>query len=252
MAIRICIFFISLLLAGEALTWSQDTVTVPLYIRAGVDLSGPVMKLVSKELISYRVNASTDLTPALAVTTAIGYSSYHSTRPIYDFRSRGMDIRAGVDYNFLKANISKGEHYAGIGMRYGLSFYREEASMIRYTNEWGAGETTLPPERHTGHFVELTPGVRTRLFPGVTIGWNIYLRLLLSTGAGSGLKPVWMPGYGTGTSPTAAWAEYYISLTLPYRKVKTIIRPKVQESDDDDERQGVTTSGSVMPGVTGR
>lgn len=58
MARRTCIFFISLFLLTETIAVSQDTVTVPLHIRAGFDISGPVMKLVSKDLISYGVAAS--------------------------------------------------------------------------------------------------------------------------------------------------------------------------------------------------
>jgi len=63
------------------------------------------------------------------------------------FNSRGLSITAGADYNFVKANVAKGKYYAGIGMRYGLSFYSEEAPMISYTNKWGTGGNvlSLPP-----------------------------------------------------------------------------------------------------------
>ncbi len=254
MAGRTCICFISLLMMTGRAILAQDTVTVPLHVRAGFDLTGPLVKLVNNELISYRIAASADLTPAVAVTAAAGYTSFHTSKPIYDFRSRGIGITAGADYNFLRANITQGKHYAGIGIRYGLSFYSEEASMIRYTNEWGGGETSLPKESHTGHFVELTPGVRTQLLPGVTIGWNICLRLLISAGAGRDLKPVWMPGYGAGTSSSAAWAEYFVSISLPYKKVTTVVMPKISDQGEDEEnsRQGGSTGGTGIRGFTGR
>ncbi len=254
MARRTCIFFISLFLLSETVAVSQDTVTVPLHVRAGFDISGPVMKLVTKDLISYGVAASADINSSIAATAGVRYSSYRSSDVLYDFMSRGLSFTAGADYNFIKANVSQGRYSAGIGLRYGLSFYREEAPMLRYTNEWGAGETSVPAESHTGHFMEITPGVRAELFRGVTIGWNLYMRLLLSAGAGKDLKPVWMPGYGPGTSGMTTGAEYYVSISIPYRKIKVYIKPKVRETEEEETEVTNTGSGTGtgLSGFTNR
>lgn len=254
MARRTCIFFISLFLLAETVAVSQDTVTVPLHVRAGFDISGPVMKLVTKDLISYGVAASADINSSIAATAGVRYSSYRSSDVLYDFMSRGLSFTAGADYNFIKANVSHGRYSAGIGLRYGLSFYREEAPMLRYTNEWGAGETSVPAESHTGHFMEITPGVRAELFRGVTIGWNLYMRLLLSAGAGKDLKPVWMPGYGPGTSGMTTGAEYYVSISIPYRKIKVYIKPKVRETEEEETEVTNTGSGTGtgLSGFTNR
>ncbi|MCK7535883.1 MAG: DUF6048 family protein [Marinilabiliales bacterium] len=202
---------------------SQDTVTVPLHIRAGFDLSGPIMQLIGSDLISYGIACLRRYQLSLrGHRAASDIQPMRSSDYSYDFMSRGTSIVVGADYNFLKANVSGGKHYAGIGMRYGLSFYSEEAPVIRYNNEWGAGESSVPLSQHTGHFLEITPGVRTEIFPGMTIGWNIYMRLLISAGAGKDLKPVWMPGYGPGTKGMTTGAEYYISISIPYKKIKVV------------------------------
>ena len=250
MARRTCIFFISLFLLAETVAFSQDTVTVPLHVRAGFDLSGPVMKLVNNDLISYGILGSADINSSIAASAGFRYSSFNSSEVLYNFRSRGLSFTAGVDYNFIKANVSQGKYYAGIGLRYGLSFYSEEASMLRYTNVWGAGEASVPLERHTGHFLEITPGVRTQLLPGVTVGWNLYMRLLISAGAGRDLKPVWMPGYGPGTKGMSTAAEYYVSISIPYRKIKVYIKPKVRDSDEE-ETEGENTGNTNVTGTSG-
>jgi hypothetical protein len=235
MAKRTCIFFISIFLMAGGRAVSQDTVTVPLHLRAGFDLSGPLMKLINNELISYGVLTSADVNSALTLSAGIRYSSFHREQHNYDFSSHGTSIVAGADYNFIKAKTSEGRYYAGIGLRYGISIYREEAPMIKYTNEWGAGESGLPVSHHAGHFLEITPGVRTELLPGLTIGWNLYMRLLISAGAGKDLKPVWMPGYGAATSGMTTGAAYYISLSIPYKKIKVIIKPRTPETEGEDE-----------------
>jgi hypothetical protein len=251
MAGRTCICFISLFLIIGSKAMSQDTVTVPLHIRAGFDLSGPVMQMIGTDLISYGIVASTDINSALSVTGSIRYSDFRLSDYSYDFMSRGISITAGTDYNFIKANASGGKYYAGIGLRYGLSFYSEEATVIRYNNEWGAGESYVPLSRHIGHFLEITPGVRTELFPGVTIGWNLYMRLLISAGAGKDLKPVHMPGYGAGTKGMATGAEYYVSISIPYKKIKVFIKPKSQQSEDEEGEEGTTNDTRTFPTSSG-
>jgi hypothetical protein len=102
--------------------------------------------------------------------------------------------------------------------------------------------------------MEITPGVRAELFRGVTIGWNLYMRLLLSAGAGKDLKPVWMPGYGPGTSGMTTGAEYYVSISIPYRKIKVYIKPKVRETEEEETEVTNTGSGTGtgLSGFTNR
>jgi hypothetical protein len=248
MAKRTCIFFISIFLLISVRMVSQDTVTVPLHVRAGFDLSGPVMKLVNNELLSYGVLASADLNANFAVSAGLRYTSFTSSVYSYDFNSHGISFVAGADYNFMKPKAAHGMYYAGIGLRYGVSIYSEEASNIKYSNPWGTGETSLPLSHHAGHFIEITPGVRTELFKGVTIGWNLYMRLLISAGAGHDLKPVWMPGYGDATSGMTTGAEYYISISIPYRKIRVIVRPKPVETEEEEGGETVTPSSSLSGG----
>jgi hypothetical protein len=150
----------------------------------------------------------------------------------------------------MKPKMAQGKYYAGIGLRYGLSFYGQEATGITYTNSWGEGESSIPLSHHTGHFIEITPGVRTELFPGVTIGWNLYMRLLISAGAGRDLKPVWMPGYGDATSGMTTGAEYYISFSIPYKKIRVFVKPK-PEAEEVEGEEGEETPSSRPLSVPG-
>ena len=99
-------------------------------------------------------------------------------------------------------------------------------------------------------FLNLPQGVRTELFPGVTIGWSLSLRLLLSDGANDNLKPVYMPGYGDASSKTSLGASYFISISIPYRTKRVIIKPKVEtetdeESDESDSETNTETNSGT-------
>jgi len=251
MAKGICVCFISLFLLIPGKAAAQDTIIVPLHIRAGFDIAGLALKAIDNNLISYGIQGSLDLNESLSTVAGARYSSFAANDSlIYNYKSRGLNFVVGTDYNFLKPKVAAGKHYAGIGIRYGISFYGQEASRIEYTNIWGTGTTTLPLAHYVGNYVELTPGVRTELFPGVTIGWNLYVRLLLGAGTGPHLKPVYMPGYGDASSPIATGAAYYISITIPYRKITVITKPKAVTTDEEtegeieNEGEGTDVSGT--------
>lgn len=244
MAKGTCICFISLFLLMGSRAASQDTVTIPLHFRAGFDVSGPVLHLLNDDLISYGVLASLDLNQAISLNAGLRYTTFSSVEYNYNFSSRGASVVIGADYNFMKPKTAQGKFNAGIGLRYGLSFYSQEASGIKYTNKWGEGVSSMPLSHHTGHFLEITPGVRTELFNGVTIGWNVYMRILISAGAGKDLNPIRMPGFGDATSRMATGAEYYVSFSIPYKKIKVIIKPKRVEEDEEGEEGIDGTEGT--------
>ncbi len=248
MAKRICVFFISLMLLYGNRILAQDTLTIPLNVRAGFDISGPVMHLIGSDLVSYGAIASIDLNEQYSASLRLRYSSYSVSEYNYDFTSSGVSAVISGDYNFLKPKVSGGKYFTGLGFGYGISFYNEEASRIEYTNPWGTGSDSFSPSSHTGHFLEATPGVRTELFPGVTIGWNLVVRLLISSGAGRDLKPVWMPGFGDATSRMTTGAEYYVSVSIPYKKIRVVIKPRKELTEDEgEENPEMNPSGSSFP-----
>ncbi len=252
MAKGICVFSISLLLLTGIRTAAQDTVTVPLNFRAGFDIAGPVLQALNRNLVSYGALISVDLNENFAAVGGIRYSSFSASEYSYDFRSRGLTFVMGADKNFIKPKMMAGKHYAGIGLHYGLTFYGQEVPRLEYTNPWGTGASSLPLSRHAGHFLELTPGVRTELFPGVTIGWNLYLRLLLGAGTGDHLKPVYLPGFGDGSSGVATGAAYYVSISIPYKKIRVFIRPKPVPEEQEVDDVTVPSTNTVRSGTGSR
>jgi hypothetical protein len=227
------VFIISLfLLAGEQLA-AQDTLMVPLHIRISADVAGPVGYFINNDLKSFSALGSFEFNEHWSVSGGTGYSHFSVSKESYDYSSKGLTFTLGPDINLLKPKISEGRNFIGFGLHYCLSFYSHETPRMEYTNQWGTTVASLASSNHVGHFIELTPGVRTELFPGVTMGWNIALRMLLSDGTKSNLKPVYMPGFGDCSSRVTTGIYYYISISIPYHTKRIIIKPKTE--DDEDE-----------------
>jgi hypothetical protein len=237
---RISAYFISLLLFfGSSCLKAQDTVLFPLKIRAGVDIAGPGIYLTDKNNLNLEGYLSYDRNEKMSFVFEAGYLNYKYSQYNYNYLSSGVYTRIGVDFNLLKPEVSMGKYWAGIGLRYGLSFFSSETPSFQYENYWGTVTSSIPSKTGTGHFIEVAPGVRTQVFRHLSMGWTIRLNLLISGGGGKDLKPIYFPGYGNGGNRTSAGFSYFISWNIPYRIKTVITKPEAPEEPDETETEEV-------------
>jgi hypothetical protein len=232
---RIFAYFISLflLIAGHGIK-AQDTVMFPLKIRAGFDIAGPGIYLTNKNNMNFEGHISFDRNEKMSFVVEGGYLDYKYSQYNYDYLSKGIFTRAGVDFNLLKPEVSAGKYWAGIGLRYGLSIFRSETSSFNHENYWGSITSSIPSRTSTGHFVEVAPGVRTELFRNFSMGWTIRLRLLISAGGGRDIKPIYFPGYGNGGNRTSAGISYFLMWNIPFKTKTVITKPEVVEEETEE------------------
>lgn len=234
---RISAFFISLLLlhiqAGTLR--GQDSLLVPLKINAGLEISGPVIYMANKKTLNAQGFLALDRNEKMSYVIEGGFSRFQYSQYNYDFLSNGIFLRAGVDFNLLEPEVSRGRYRAGIGLRYGTSFYTMETPSFSHEDYWGTITSSISPVNRMGHFLEFVPGVKTELFNNLTIGWSIRLRLLISAGTGQELRPVYMPGFGNAGKTGAAGFSYYLIFQIPYKSKMVIIKPEVIEEEMIDD-----------------
>ncbi len=240
---RTCVFFINLLFfLNPVIVNSQDTILFPLKIRAGADITGPAIYMLEKDRMSIEGFFSLDRNEKMAYVIEGGYVNYKYSQYNYDFHTNGMFLRAGVNFNLLKPEMSAGKYWAGIGFRYGLSLFSSEVPSFSIENYWGTYNSSIPARTSNGHFIEVSPGVRTELFKNLSIGWSIRLRLLISGGGNKDLRPVYLPGFGNSGKITNAGINYYIVWDIPFKTKKVITIPEVEEEEipeEDISREGV-------------
>lgn len=227
-------FIISLLLLGQGKSLkAQDTVMFPLKIRAGIDIAGPGIYLADKDNFSIEGHISFDRNEKISFVLEGGYLDYKYSQYNYNYLSRGIFTRAGVDFNLLKPEISTGKYWAGIGLRYGLSIFSSETTFFEHETYWGTVSSSIPSKTSMGHFIEVAPGVRTELFRNFTIGWTIRLKLLVSGGGGRDLRPIYFPGYGNGGNRTAAGVSYFLLWNIPFKTRTVITKPDMVEEETE-------------------
>ncbi|MEI6048562.1 MAG: DUF6048 family protein [Bacteroidota bacterium] len=238
---RTYVYFISLLIAlinGMGIVHAQDTILVPLKIKAGLEVSGPALYFSEKKILNAEGFISADINEKVAVVLNAGYLNYKYSQYNYEYLNKGAFIRAGVDFNLLKPEKSQGKYWAGVGLRYGLSIFNSEVPSFKQENYWGTTTSSIAKKTYLSHFLEVSPGVRAEVFRNFSMGWTISLRRLLHTGTGKDLRPIYFPGFGNGGKSFSTGFNYFIVWNITYKKINVIIKKKVPEESEETETTG--------------
>jgi hypothetical protein len=206
------------LLLSASLIYSQDTIPFAYKIKLGADIFGPGYYLIDHNNLTIEGFVSVDIDTNKAVVFEAGYQDFSYSQYNYDYMSKGVFIRAGVDFNLMQHQVSKGQYYGGIGLRYGLSIFTDEVPFLDYDNYWGTATSSIPGATHAAHFVEVSPGIRTELFRNFSIGLTVRLRILIYSGSSPDLDPIDIPGYGNGTKRFSPGLNYYLIWSIPFKR----------------------------------
>ena len=220
-----------------------DTVVIPLAIRAGIDIAGPVIYLTDKNNLTSEGYLSVDLNEKRSLFFGGGYSNYKYSQYNYNYRTNGVFFRAGVDFNLLKPHTSMGKYWAGVGLHYGISVFTYEIPELSSENYWGSTATSVPSQSHWGHFAELTPGFRAQLLGNLSLGWTVCLRKMIYSGGSKDTRPIYIPGYGLSAKAFSAGINYFLVWNFRYRKINVVIKKEPPEEPDEDVTPQ-TNSGS--------
>jgi hypothetical protein len=249
---RISVYFISLLIAvlsSSAFIKAQDTILVPLKIKAGIEVSGPVTYFTDKNILNSEAYISADLNEKKSLFLSGGFLSYKYSQYNYNYQNKGAFLKAGIDFNLLKPDKAAGRYWAGIGLRYGISLFNSEFPSFKKDNYWGTTESSIPKKTSWGHFIEVSPGVRTEIFRNLSLGWNVNMRMLVHSGAGKNLKPIYIPGYGNGTKTVVTGLNYFIVWSIPYKKINVILKKEVPQEPEEPEEPGTNLNRQQNAGI---
>ena len=216
---RTSVYSFSILLFAVTVTvYGQDTIPVPMNIKLGADLFGPLYHIYDKNNRTLEGFLSVDIDTGKAVVIEGGYLDYRYSQYNYEYLNHGIFIRAGMDFNLLKPGTALGKYYAGVGLRYGLSIFTSEVPSFSETNYWSTVTGSVPPVKNVAHFLEASPGIRTQLFSHLEIGWCVRLRFLVYSNTSKNLKAIYIPGFGNATKIFSPGLNYYLMWSIPYRK----------------------------------
>lgn len=217
---------------------SQDTISFPLKIRVGLEVLGPAVYIADKDILVTEGFLSADLDEVKSVVFAAGYADYTYSQYNYVYTTNGIFARAGIDLNLMKPKKnSQGRYWGGLGLRYGISHFTYEIPSLQQENYWGTALTSVSKSTSWAHFLEATPGIRAEVLRNFSLGWSVNLRLLLYSGTGSDMKPIYLPGFGNADKRFNISMSYYMVWSIPFKKIRVIIKKEKPAETKDQETE---------------
>lgn len=245
-------YIISLLIIlffGMRQVSAQDTIDIPLKIKVGIEVSGPAIYFSDKNILNTEGYISADLNERRSFIFGAGYLNYKYSQYNYNYTNNGFFVRTGIDFNLLKPEKAQGKYWVGVGLHYGLSRFTSEVPSFQQENYWGIVSSSIAKKTNWGHFVEATPGVRAEVLKNISLGWTISLRLLLYTGTGKDLRPIYIPGFGNGAKTLSSGMNYFIVWNIPYKRIKVVLKKEEPEEPEEPDETGQPGTVNQSSGI---
>lgn len=124
------------------------------------------------------------------------------------YNNEGYYFRFGTDVNFLLKDPEKNMFF--LGLRYGISNFNEN---VKYVNQpsfpgFGPFSQNLANGSVSGSWLEVTAGMRIRVYKALWMGYTARLKFAPSTSGAANFDSYDMPGYGI-ISETPNWGFNY-------------------------------------------
>ena len=200
----------------------QDTVKIsylPTGIRVGMDLLSIIKTRTDETFRGYEVNADLDFHKYyLAADYGTSGTNYYSDTRQYEMS--GSYFRLGADINILKKDPDKNVIF--FGLRYAQSIFSESMTTTVNDTIWGTtGLMTYANPNAKAHWLELTGGLKVKIWKGFWMGYTARYKFGLSISNTTEMVSKDVPGYGVNNGSTWGF-NYQLFWRIPLRKVKSV------------------------------
>jgi hypothetical protein len=208
--------------AAAAVVLPDSAVTPPVatlpglrQLRLGVDITKPLAAVLLKDRMGIEVTADYYLRKELYLVAEGGGGNIRYHYPDLSYSASNSFLRIGIDKSMLPRVAPDDWDMVFIGARYGIALVQlSDADYITKDPFWGATSGAIPSRNFTGHWFEVTGGMRVEMIKGFFIGWNVRGRFLLNRSAFRELAPLYIAGYGRGDKNGVFDFNFYLSYAL--------------------------------------
>lgn len=224
-------FCVAAIAVGAGAQTKSDTIRTdtvrnrytPTGVRVGYDMINPVKTYVQDNFKGWELQADVDFDRYYLVVE-YGNWGKNLASDSAAYANTGNYWRAGIDVNFLTKDPERNVFF--LGARYGRSVFSETMSVMRYDPAWGHHSDTFRHSDVTASWVELTTGLKVKIWKMVWLGYTARFKFARSAAGSSEMLPYNIPGFGNTDKDTAWGFNYYLLVRLPLRKTPAPPAPK--------------------------
>jgi len=185
-------------------------------LRFGMDISRPVMNAIFTTRHSYEFMVDYNLAKKdIYVVAEGGFGGSDIDYADLKYTSSNTFFKVGIDKSMLKRLFPRDWDFLFAGVRYGVAFiHRSDATFTTTDPIWGTTSGNITSKTFTGHWLELTAGLRVELLKGFFAGYTIRGKFLVNQSPFKELPPAYVAGYGKGEKNTVFDFNFYLQYAL--------------------------------------
>lgn len=178
-----------------------------------VDIFDPLLSVTLFDHCSYEVQAMADIHHRFfpMITFGMGEANEKSNNGLDYGTDTKQELlfhsslspfgKVGMAYN-LAYNDTKPSDYYMLMFRYGIAHNEADITNLYFANDtWGAyGPVAITGQSYTSHWVELGGMIKVQLMRHLSLGWDLYWKVLLHQSGTRLGPPYYVPGMGTTQS----------------------------------------------------
>jgi hypothetical protein len=203
---------------AEKDTVKTDTIKnkyVPTGVRIGTDVISLVKSRAQDDFSGWEISGEIDFS-RYYLTADYGTWGRNFNSDSAAYSNDGKFWRVGVDVNFLKNDPDRNVFF--IGGRYGRSVFSENMTLTSYDPTWGTLETNYSHSGVHAWWLELTAGLRVKIWKIFWLGYTGRFKFALTTDETPEMLPHDVPGFGRTHKDTTWGFNYYVMIRIPVRK----------------------------------
>jgi len=220
-----------LLVSLNCTAQNNDSIIKPKYLdsyglRIGTDVIKASRNLWDKNYTGFEVSGDYRLDKKMYFATDFGIENKFKEEDQLSFTTKGMFLRAGIDYNVYE-NWLDMNNMIFVGGRYGFATMSQTLNSynIYETNDYFPSQTFYPNIKSTGlsaHWLEFVAGIKTEVTKNLFLGFTFRMKYLITQKQPEAFENLYIPGFGRKYSGNiGAGFNYYVSYHIPlFKKTK--------------------------------
>ncbi len=186
-------------------------------VTVGINIFDPVLRLLGQQYGGVDVWAELSLHNRYKPIVEFGLSSANITPDgqNYTFRSpMAPYFRIGCNYNIFYNNTP--DYQLSFGLRYGFTSFRYSVDDVTVGTGYWDDPThfNLPQQSATAGFLEITAGIKVKIYKAFSMGWTLKFHTLLHESQSVYGKPMYIPGFGNRENVLAVSFSLMYTFTL--------------------------------------
>lgn len=191
---------------------------LPTGVRVGTDLMALGWSYRDKSFKGWEMTLDTDLD---RYYLQVEYGAWERTffPDSGEYHNQGTYLRLGTDVNFLQNDPDRNLFF--LGFRYARGVYSEKLLVSITDPIWGTYVKTYQADQVPSRWLELTGGLRVKMWKWIWMGYTARYKFALKTGD-SPMLPHDVPGYGKTNKETYWGFNYQLFFRIPVRKPPSV------------------------------